>query len=422
MSRKKEAVGKVLQLVFLVMLIMVCAVSSFFFPLSDAAGAPTAVLSAPAEVTYGSSFMLDGTGSYAEVPAHLDRYEWTYLGPASSASFGGGFSTAAVFVRDMPIYTDGPTIEVTISPGSELPVGSHRFRLVVTDDMGVESTPDIKEVIVRDPNAPVAVLSVPAEVVYGSSFMLDGSGSYAAAPARIARYVWTYLGPAASASFGGGFSTAATFTLNTPIETTDPSIEVTITPGSELPVGRHRFRLVVRDDMGISSPSDIEEVLVSDAMTTVPVTTTTSITPDTTTVPYTTTTTTTRKLCPALFLAGSEQETIHLLYGFRDRVLFNSPQGRRYIMLFYRHAEETAAILIKNPDIAARSRSVLNMLLPQVKAMLDGIREAVMRDESSAVAEVLDMIAAEAGPELKASLAELQKDLRQETLFKGTAR
>jgi hypothetical protein len=322
--------------------------------------------------------------------------------------------------------TEGPSIEVTITLSNALPVGMHRFRLIVEDDMGVASAPDIREVYVRDPNAPTAVLSAPSEVVYGDSFMLDGSGSYALGPHRVNRYTWTYLGPAGSASFGGGFSVTAIFTLNTPIVTESPSIEVTISPGSELPVGSHRFRLVVEDDRGINSPPVTRDVLVRAAVTTVPVTTTTSVPPDTTTVPettttteppYTTTTTTTRKLCPALFLAGGEQETLRILYGFRDSVLFNSPRGRHYIILFYRHVEEAAFILIKNPDIAARSRSVLNILLPQVKSMLEGNRAVLTREMITEIDGVLDMIAAEAGLALKAALETVQKDLRQGTLL-----
>ena len=45
----------------------------------------------------------------------------------------------AVFVINTDITTDTPTIEVTVSPDKPLPLGRHRFRLIVVDDSGNKS-------------------------------------------------------------------------------------------------------------------------------------------------------------------------------------------------------------------------------------------------------------------------------------------
>lgn len=100
------------------------------------------------------------------------------------------------------IETSDPLIEVTITPETLLPVGAHRFQLVVTDDSGNASEPAIIEVIVRDTQRPTAIVDMAnreggiveartAEV--GQTFFLTGRRSSDVAPGRIAGYVWTLL-------------------------------------------------------------------------------------------------------------------------------------------------------------------------------------------------------------------------------------
>ena len=101
----------------------------------------------------------------------------------------------AVFVINTDIKTETPTIEVTLSPDRPLPLGRHRFRLVVVDDSNNSSAPDEVEVIVADQGAPTAVLGVPRIVAFGTSFNLDGTRSFDVGGGRIASYTWTYLGP-----------------------------------------------------------------------------------------------------------------------------------------------------------------------------------------------------------------------------------
>lgn len=101
----------------------------------------------------------------------------------------------AVFVINTDIKTDTPTIEVTLSPERPLPIGRHRFRLVVVDDSNNNSAPDEVEVIIADQGAPTAVLGVPRIVPFGTSFNLDGTRSFDVGGGRIASFTWTYLGP-----------------------------------------------------------------------------------------------------------------------------------------------------------------------------------------------------------------------------------
>lgn len=98
-----------------------------------------------------------------------------------------------VFTPNQPINTDVPTVEVTIDATNTLPVGVHTFQLVVTDDSGNVSQPAQVEIVVRDTQAPTAVIDGPREVGFGSPFELSGVRSSDPAPGRIVRFTWTLV-------------------------------------------------------------------------------------------------------------------------------------------------------------------------------------------------------------------------------------
>lgn len=101
----------------------------------------------------------------------------------------------AEFVVNQDVTTQTPTVEVTISANNPLPLGRHRFRLIVVDDAGNRSAPDEAIVIVADQDNPTAVLRAPSLVGSGRSFNLDGSASFDVGGGRVVQFVWTYLGP-----------------------------------------------------------------------------------------------------------------------------------------------------------------------------------------------------------------------------------
>lgn len=99
----------------------------------------------------------------------------------------------AKFEVGTPITTEEPTIEVTVDPTDALPVGRHVFQLVVMDDSGNESRPAEVAVVVRDTEAPTAVIRAPSQVSFGKSFALDGRASSDLPPGKIVRYEWTLV-------------------------------------------------------------------------------------------------------------------------------------------------------------------------------------------------------------------------------------
>lgn len=56
----------------------------------------------------------------------------------------------------------------------------------------------------------------------------------------------------------------AEFIVNQDITTTEPTVEVTVSPTAPLAMGRHRFRLIVVDDSGNRSIGDEVDVIVAD--------------------------------------------------------------------------------------------------------------------------------------------------------------
>jgi hypothetical protein len=102
----------------------------------------------------------------------------------------------AEFFVGSTVTTTTPTVDVTISADKPLPIGRHRFRLVVQDDSGNLSAGDEVVIIVADQSAPTAVLKAPAVVASGASFTLDGSASFDVGGGKVGTWIWTYVGPA----------------------------------------------------------------------------------------------------------------------------------------------------------------------------------------------------------------------------------
>ena len=97
------------------------------------------------------------------------------------------------FTIGTPIELEEPTVEDTVDPASPLSVGRHTFQLVVEDDSGNQSEPDTVEVIVKDSQAPTAVIKAPSQVEFGQSFTLDGRPSSDIPPGKVVKFTWTLV-------------------------------------------------------------------------------------------------------------------------------------------------------------------------------------------------------------------------------------
>ncbi|MEX0268921.1 hypothetical protein AB3R30_07255 [Leptolyngbyaceae cyanobacterium UHCC 1019] len=96
----------------------------------------------------------------------------------------------ATFSLNTPIETIEPKIEVTVDPAQPLAAGVYRFQLVVVDDSGNASDPQVVEVVVKDLQRPTAVIDAPPQAEFGKSFTLSGERSTDLPPGKIAKYIW----------------------------------------------------------------------------------------------------------------------------------------------------------------------------------------------------------------------------------------
>jgi uncharacterized repeat protein (TIGR01451 family) len=105
--------------------------------------------------------------------------------------------------------------------------------------------------------------------------------------------------------------------------------------------------------------------------------------------------------CPislALRRTPEREATLETAYRFRDEVLARSPEGRRYIRLFYQHAWEGTGLLLRHPDLRARTRDVLARLRPTFRAVVDGQLAALTSEDLAALEDLMDAFAARARP------------------------
>lgn len=99
-----------------------------------------------------------------------------------------------------------------------------------------------------------------------------------------------------------------------------------------------------------------------------------------------------------------DRNSIELFRRFRDQVPAKSPDGRKRIQLYYRHAWEASYLFLKHPDLVLQSREMLDLLRPAVEASLEGQSPELGPDELGDIATFLDTVEALGGPSLKKTI------------------
>ena len=112
-------------------------------------------------------------------------------------------------------------------------------------------------------------------------------------------------------------------------------------------------------------------------------------------------------------LSAEDQGNLSLMRQYRDTVLRKTPTGRAYVKLFYRHALEVTAILVKNPSLAADAKTMLNRMLPEMEVAIQGKAINISQAQIDNMISALNAIDSEASPDLKRSIQKIKRDLRQ---------
>ena len=193
--------------------------------------------------------VLDGRGSADTPPGRITRYIWSSpSGPGTR--FNGG----------NPLITHTATVRLDAVDLRRLASGRHRFQLVVEDDAGNRSAPDVLDVFVTIDTPPTARLEIVdgsglritgATLSPGQGLGLTGQGSFDRPPGRIRYYRFKRLSGVGGRPAAGGAVLIA-----------DHQLVVETAGFPRLRPGRHRFELTVIDDAGNPSESVVAEVTV----------------------------------------------------------------------------------------------------------------------------------------------------------------
>ena len=98
--------------------------------------------------------------------------------------------------------TDDQALTIVVNADDPMPIGAHNFELVVVDSSGNESKPARVQIIVRDTQAPTAVVKaydlegrlLPNNALeFGAGFILNAKGSLDVPPGKIEKYIWTLV-------------------------------------------------------------------------------------------------------------------------------------------------------------------------------------------------------------------------------------
>lgn len=111
----------------------------------------------------------------------------------------------------------------------------------------------------------------------------------------------------------------------------------------------------------------------------------------------------------------SEESDLDLLRRFRDEVMTQTPMGRRYIHLYYKHSPEIVKMLLLDSDLRSRTREMLEKYIPVIRELLDeGAGEEVVLTEEMVqeIEALLSDFAQRAGAELRALIEETKGQLK----------
>ena len=123
--------------------------------------------------------------------------------------------------------------------------------------------------------------------------------------------------------------------------------------------------------------------------------------------------------CVGSLLAGRDVDALAALRGFRDGILLNTPAGRDYVKLFYKHSFELSVIFMSDPALQAQAEHLLYDVLPQVTAALNRNEFTIDNALIDELNFICDSVKAKSSTELYHDITSLQKRINAGTLCAG---
>ena len=116
-------------------------------------------------------------------------------------------------------------------------------------------------------------------------------------------------------------------------------------------------------------------------------------------------------LCPAEVMLQSDIQSLSVLRKFRDQVLVKTPEGRKYIQLYYRHAAEISSLLVSDADLRRQTAAALPGLLTAVRCRLEKRTAGNLRDMDTVLYNLINSFMTKAGPRLRKEIAAINASL-----------
>jgi hypothetical protein len=113
------------------------------------------------------------------------------------------------------------------------------------------------------------------------------------------------------------------------------------------------------------------------------------------------------QICPtSTALAGRAErgEIQQNLYRLRDQILARSRAGKYFTWLFYHHAEEIRSLMERDPDLRARTGSILAALAPKIAVAAEGGATHLSESELREIEHLMDSYAARGSFRLRLTL------------------
>ena len=104
-------------------------------------------------------------------------------------------------------------------------------------------------------------------------------------------------------------------------------------------------------------------------------------------------------------MLARDLQALSLLRKFRDQELAKTPEGRKCIEFYYRHAAEITSLLVADEDLRRQTSAVLPRLLAAVRCRLEKRTAGNLRDMDTALQNLINSFMVKAGPRLQKDIA-----------------
>ena len=117
------------------------------------------------------------------------------------------------------------------------------------------------------------------------------------------------------------------------------------------------------------------------------------------------------KPCPAIKALGKEAKELYVIRQFRDQALAKNPEGREYIVSYYKHAPEISSLMLKNKGLTIKTALMLKKYCSRLKALAEGKEIILQAKERQEIIDLLRKFNKKPSPGLKAAIEKTKRDI-----------